>query len=58
MRFDIKGKLASRFIVSFEILKHIGKVAYRLALLMFIDDIHNVFYVSFYTSISMTPPMC
>lgn len=28
MRFDKKDNLASRFVGSFEVLKHIGKVAY------------------------------
>ena len=32
MRFDKKGKLVSRYIGPFEILKKVGIVAYRLAL--------------------------
>lgn len=43
--FGRKGKLAPRFIGSFEIVEMIGKVAYRLVLLASMDHIYNVFYV-------------
>ena len=46
MRFQKKGKLSPRFVGPFKILKHIGKVAYELALLPTIVGVHNVFHVS------------
>ena len=46
MRFGKKGKLSPRFIRPYEILEFIGEVAYRLALLVFIDRVHGAFHVS------------
>ncbi|KAI4340586.1 hypothetical protein MLD38_025405 [Melastoma candidum] len=46
LRFELKGKLSSRFIGPYEILERIGSVAYRLALPPRLADIHNVFHVS------------
>ncbi|XP_073309925.1 uncharacterized protein [Primulina huaijiensis] len=46
MRFGRKGKLSPRFIDQFEILDRIGERAYRLALQLDLDRIHNVFNVS------------
>lgn len=46
IRFDRKGKLASRFVRLFEVLKCVGKVIYRLKLLASMNYIHNVFHVS------------
>ncbi|XP_031283865.1 uncharacterized protein LOC116142568 [Pistacia vera] len=46
MRFGRKGKLASRYISPFEVLEKVGKMAYRLALPISMDRIHNVFHVS------------
>ena len=46
MRFQKKGKLSPRFVGPFKILKHIGKVAYELALPPTILGVHNVFHVS------------
>ncbi|XP_031270941.1 uncharacterized protein LOC116129338 [Pistacia vera] len=46
MRFGRKGKLAPRYIGQFEVLEKVGKMAYKLALLVSIDRIHNVFHVS------------
>ena len=47
MRFGQKrGKLSPRYIGPFEILKRVGKVAYRLALLPRMSGVHNVFHVS------------
>ncbi|XP_031121067.1 uncharacterized protein LOC116024312 [Ipomoea triloba] len=46
MRFGKKGKLSLRFIGPYEILDKIGQVAYRLALPMKLDKVHDVFHVS------------
>ncbi|KAI6674220.1 hypothetical protein NL676_002126 [Syzygium grande] len=45
-RFGKKGKLSSRYIGPFEILERIGTLAYRLALLPNLSQVHNVFHVS------------
>jgi len=45
-RFQIKGKLAPRYIGPYRILNRIGNVAYRLALPEEQGDIHPVFHVS------------
>ncbi|XP_061971828.1 uncharacterized protein LOC133694346 [Populus nigra] len=42
IRFGIKGKLAPRYISSFEIKERIGLVAYQLELPVNLDKIHNV----------------
>lgn len=42
----MKWKLSPRFIGPFEILEHIGEVAYQLALLLALSCVHNVFHVS------------
>ncbi|KAA3466638.1 ty3-gypsy retrotransposon protein [Gossypium australe] len=44
--FGRKGKLSLRFIEPYDIIKRIGPVAYRLALLSELEKIHNVFHVS------------
>ncbi|XP_057526398.1 uncharacterized protein LOC130805630 [Amaranthus tricolor] len=46
MRFGKKGKLSPRFIGPYEILERIGEVAYRLALPVSINRVHDVFHVS------------
>ncbi|XP_052485149.1 uncharacterized protein LOC128040440 [Gossypium raimondii] len=46
LRFDRKGKLSSRFIGPYEIIKRIRAIVHRLALLPKIDRIHNVFHIS------------
>ena len=46
LRFGKKGKLAPRYIGPFEVLERVGKVAYRLALPMSMERVHNVFHVS------------
>lgn len=44
MRFERKGKLAPKYINSYEIMEQVGKAAYRFALLVSIKRIHDVFY--------------
>ncbi|XP_016731468.1 uncharacterized protein [Gossypium hirsutum] len=46
LRFDRKGKLNPRFIGPYQILKHVGLVAYQLELAPEFDRIHDVFHVS------------
>ena len=46
VRFDKRGKLSSRFIGPFEILKRVGTIAYRLALPPSMSGVHKVFQVS------------
>ena len=46
MRFWENGKLSTRFIGSYEVIKKVGPVAYRLALPPELEKIHNVFHVS------------
>ena len=46
IRFGKRGKLLSRFIRPFEILKRVGIVAYRLALPPNLSGVHEVFHVS------------
>jgi hypothetical protein len=45
-RFGHKGKLSPQYIGPFEILEHVGLVAYRIALPPTLSKIHNVFHVS------------
>ena len=46
LRFSQKGKLSPRFIGPYEILEHVGPVAYRFALPPKFSKLHNVFHVS------------
>ncbi|GKA97202.1 putative nucleotidyltransferase, ribonuclease H, partial [Tanacetum coccineum] len=46
MGFGKKGKLAPRYVGSFEILESIGLVAYRLRLPQELSSVHNTFHVS------------
>ncbi|KAA3461996.1 DNA/RNA polymerases superfamily protein [Gossypium australe] len=46
LRFRRTGKLSSRFAGPYEIIEHIGPVAYRLLLPSELEKIHNVFHVS------------
>ena len=46
VRFDKHGKLVSRFIGPFKILKRAGTIAYRLALPPSMSSVHEVFHVS------------
>ncbi|KAA3481055.1 DNA/RNA polymerases superfamily protein [Gossypium australe] len=45
LRFGKKGKLCLRFIRPYEIIERIGPVAYRLALALELEKIHNIFHV-------------
>jgi hypothetical protein len=44
--FNVRGKLAPRFIVPFKILEKRGEVSYQLELLPQLSDMHDVFHVS------------
>ena len=46
MRFGKYFKLSSRFIRPYEVIEKAGSVAYRLALPVELEKIHNVFHVS------------
>ncbi|XP_028075716.1 uncharacterized protein LOC114277957 [Camellia sinensis] len=46
MRFGKSGKLSRQFIAPFDIIEPIREVAYRLALLPQLSEVHNVFHVS------------
>nr|GEV45682.1 hypothetical protein [Tanacetum cinerariifolium] len=46
VRFSKKGKLAPRYVGSFEIMKHVGTVAYRLRLPQELSYVNDVFHVS------------
>jgi hypothetical protein len=45
-RFQMKGKLAPRFVGPYPVISRVGPAAYRLELLESMSDIHNVFHVS------------
>jgi hypothetical protein len=45
-RFQMKGKLAPRFVGPYPVISRVGPAAYLLELLEFMSDIHNVFHVS------------
>jgi hypothetical protein len=55
LRFGMKGKLASRFIGPFKILKHIGTVAYAINLPSQLAKVHNVFHVSLLRKANVNP---
>ena len=45
-RFNMKGKLALRYIGPFKIIERRGEVAYELELPQSLSGVHNVFHVS------------
>jgi hypothetical protein len=45
-RFNVKGKLAPRYIGPFKMLERKGEVAYRLELPPNLSGVHDVFHVS------------
>jgi hypothetical protein len=45
-RFQMKGKLAPRFVGPYPVISKVGPAAYRLELPESMSDIHNVFHVS------------
>jgi hypothetical protein len=45
-RFEVKGKLAPRYIGPFPVLEQYGPLAYRLRLLETLSAVHNAFHVS------------
>lgn len=49
MRFRKKGQRISRFIGPYEILEHIGEVAYQITLPASIERVHDVFHISHLT---------
>ncbi|WMV50026.1 hypothetical protein MTR67_043411 [Solanum verrucosum] len=46
MRFGKKGKLSPRYVVPYQILKRVGKVAYELDLKNELAPVHPVFHIS------------
>ena len=44
-RFQVKGKLAPRYIEPYQVLQRIRAIAYRIQLPEEMSDIHNVFHV-------------
>ena len=46
MRFGKRGKLSLRFIGPYEVIEKVGPLAYKLALPLELEKIHNAFHVS------------
>ena len=46
MRFGKRGQLSPRYIGPFEVIKHVGEVAYELALPPGLSEVYPVFHVS------------
>ena len=55
VRFDKWGKLSSRFIRPFEVLKRLGVAAYQLALSLCLLGVHEVFHVSMFQKYTPDP---
>ena len=55
MRFGKKGKLSPRFIGPYEVIEKVGPVAYRFALPLDLEKIHNVFHVSMLRGYRLEP---
>ena len=55
MRFGRKGKLSPRFIGPYEVIEKVGPVAYRLALPLELEKIHNFFHVSMFRRYKLDP---
>ena len=55
VRFGKQGKLSSRYIRPFEVLKMVGTVAYRLALPPNLSGVHEVFHVSMFRKYTLDP---
>ena len=55
VRFDKRGKLSSRYIRPFEVLKRVGIVTYRLALPSSLSSVHAVFHVSMLKNYTSDP---
>ena len=45
MKFDKKKNLSPRYVDPYEILERVRELAYRLALLLELSQIHNVFHI-------------
>ena len=45
-RFQVRGKLAPRYVGPFRITKKVGAVAYQLELPQSLSAVHNVFHIS------------
>ena len=55
IKFDKRGKLASRYIEPFEILEKVGTVAYRLALPPSLSGVYEVFHISMLRKYTLDP---
>ena len=55
VKFSMRGKLSSRYIGPFVVLKRVGIVAYRLALPPSLSSVHDVFHVSMLRNYTPNP---